>query len=71
MSEGFIPSVESRVHNSPAYGRVLEMSVPGLQSWKLWHALGAVLAQEVARHQPQYLVLDLRALGSLYGMVVV
>ncbi len=57
----------ARVHESPTHGRVLEIVLAASQSPDSWKHVREVLEEEVDRQHPQSLVIDLRALGSLYG----
>ncbi|HZL84105.1 MAG TPA: hypothetical protein VFD07_01875 [Candidatus Krumholzibacteria bacterium] len=55
------------IHESPAYGRVLEIVLAASQSPNSWNNAREVIRREVDRGDPQGLVIDLRALDSLYG----
>ena len=70
MSEEKIQEFGSRtsVHESPIYGRVLEIALIGSQSQEVSAQSRQVLEGEIDRHRPRYLVIDLRRFDSKFGM---
>lgn len=57
----------TEVYESPIYGRVLEIALTGSQSQVVSSRGREIIKEEVARHRPQYLVLNLLGFDSVFG----
>ncbi len=67
MSETQEFGSRTSVHESPIYGRVLEIALTGSQSREVSTRGRQILEGEVDRHHPEYLVIDLRGFDSKFG----
>ena len=60
-------SSRTKIYESPKWGRVLEIALAGSQSQEVSSRGRKILEEEVARHRPQYLVINLLGFDSLFG----
>jgi hypothetical protein len=60
-------SSRTEIHESPIYGRVLEIALAGSYSHELLSRARKIIEEEVARHQPQCLVISLLEVDTVYG----
>ena len=60
-------SSRTEIHESPIYGRVLEIALAGSYSHELLSRARKIIEEEVARHQPRYLVINLLEVDTVYG----
>ena len=67
MSETQEFSSRTNIYESPICGRVLEIALAGSQSQEVSSRGRKILEQEVARHRPQYLVINLLGFDSVFG----
>jgi hypothetical protein len=60
-------SSRTEIHESPIYGRVLEIALAGSYNHELLSRARKIIEEEVARHQPQYLVINLLEVDTVCG----
>lgn len=64
-------SSRTRIHESPTYGRVLEIELVGSEGQERPFPGIRIIQEEVARHRPQYLVINLLGFDSRFGNTLI